>query len=69
MKKQSYKDIVSMISSACNSSFYNGTKDIRDCIIECATKIYIEQMRVESYGPCIDVSAQSPDNYISDEED
>lgn len=69
MQKQSYTDIVRMIKNACNSHFYNGVDGIRPNVIECATKIYIEQMRLDMYGPCVDVSAQSPDNYIDDEED
>lgn len=69
MQKQSYKEILLMVGNACNTTFYNGTRDIRDSVVECATKIYIEQMRLDAYGPCVDTSAQSPDNYISDEED
>ena len=69
MQKQSYKDILLMITNACNKTFYCGTKEIRDSVVECATKIYIEQMRLDAYGPCVDVSAESPDNYTSDEED
>ena len=68
MQKQSFSKIVCMIKYACNENFYNGTRDIRADVIECATKIYIEQMRLDAYGPCVDTSAQSPDNY-TDEED
>lgn len=34
-----------MIVSACNAEFYTGSKEVKDTIIECATKIYIEQMK------------------------
>ena len=61
MQKQSYNDIVRMITESCRNYFYNGTRDIRQNVIECATKIYIEQMRLDAYGPCVDVSAQNPD--------
>lgn len=40
-----YGEIVSMITGACNSCFKNGTDGIRDTILECATRIYIEQTK------------------------
>lgn len=44
-QKKSFKEIISMIVSACNAEFYTGSKEVKDIIIECATKIYIEQMK------------------------
>lgn len=44
-----FNEIVKMIVSACNHHFYNGTRydGLNNTIIECATKIYIEQMKNE----------------------
>lgn len=44
-EKQTFKDILSMIISACNREFYSGAKDAKETVIECATKIYIAQMK------------------------
>lgn len=44
-EKQTFRDILSMIISACNREFYNGAKDTKETVIECATKIYIAQMK------------------------
>lgn len=51
MKKQSFCDILKMIRNSCNIAFYTGYTDIRGVCVEAATKIYIEQMRIEAYGP------------------
>lgn len=51
MKFQSYKNILCMISDACTEHFLLSTSDMRESIIDCATRIYIEQMRIEAYGP------------------
>ena len=60
MRKQSYSEIVNMIKNACNENFHHGVGEIRGNVIECATKIFIEQMRLDAYGPCVDTSAQAP---------
>ena len=49
-EKQTFKEIVEMITSACNAHFVNGTRDIRHTVVECATQIYIAQMKGEYYG-------------------
>lgn len=43
--KLSFKEIIQMITSACNATFTNGTRDIRNTVLECATQIYIAQMK------------------------
>ena len=45
MENKSFKDILQIISSACNATFSNGTRDIRNTVLECATQIYIAQMK------------------------
>ena len=53
MGNKSYKEILQMITSACNATFANGTRDIRNIVLECATQIYIAQMKgasCERYG-------------------
>lgn len=45
MENKSFKEIVQMITSACNAAFANGTRDIRNTVLECATQIYIAQMK------------------------
>jgi hypothetical protein len=45
MQNGSFEDILRMVSSACNSVFYTGTKDRKDTLLECATQIYIAQMK------------------------
>jgi hypothetical protein len=42
--KLSFEEIIQMITSACNTTFINGTRDIRNTVLECATRIYIAQM-------------------------
>ena len=42
MDNKSFEEILRMVASACNSIFYTGTKDT---ILECATQIYIAQMK------------------------
>lgn len=45
MAKKSYDEIMRMIISACNNYFYSGAKDEKRTVIECATQIYIAQMK------------------------
>ena len=45
MGNKSFEEILRMVASACNSIFYTGTKDSKDTILECATQIYIAQMK------------------------
>lgn len=45
IKKMSYDEILRMIINACNNGFYSGVKEIKETVIECATQIYIEQMK------------------------
>ena len=45
MEKKSFYKIVEMIVSACNGNFNRGTSDLRPIVLECATKIYIAQMK------------------------
>lgn len=44
MKNQTFKEILQMIDSACNSIYYAGSKGKENTVIECATRIYIAQM-------------------------
>lgn len=50
MKDKSFKEFYEMISDAVNIFTYNGKSD-NGIIIECATRMYIEQMRIKAYGP------------------
>ncbi len=45
MKNKSFMEILGMIVSACNNTFNNGTRDIKSTVLECATQIYIAQMK------------------------
>ena len=45
MENKSFKEILQMVSGACNATFANGTRDIRQTVLECATQIYIAQMK------------------------
>ena len=47
MKEQTFEEIVYMIKSSCDKNFYKGVDydGMKQEIIRCATKIYIEQMR------------------------
>ena len=45
MMEKPFDDILQMVINACKYNFYNGTKDKEQIIIECATKIYIAQMK------------------------
>ena len=47
MENKSFKELVQMITNACNAVFPAGTRDIRHTVIECATQIYIAQMKGE----------------------
>lgn len=44
-KIETYKDALVTVASACDY-FYRGTAEIRGTIVQCATQIYIEQMRL-----------------------
>ena len=47
MEHMSYKEILLMIENACNKCWYNGSgSDGRKTVIECATQIYIAQMKL-----------------------
>ena len=41
-----FKDILSMVNNACSRVFYTGSKDVKETVIQCATQIYIQQMRM-----------------------
>lgn len=43
-----FNEIVTMITYSCNKHFQKGCSGIRDKIIECATQIYIEQMKINN---------------------
>lgn len=43
MVDKTFREIVAMITDACNASFYSGAKDIKETVINCATQIYIAQ--------------------------
>lgn len=45
MMNQSFDEIVKMIAKSCNNYFTNGVRDIRNTVLECATQIYIAQMK------------------------
>lgn len=42
--KKTYNDILTMIVDACRRNFTDGVENKEQTIIECATKIYIEQV-------------------------
>ncbi len=50
MKEKSFKYFYDMISKSVDIFNYNGRND-NAVIIECATRMYIEQMRIKAYGP------------------
>ena len=43
---ESYEQILRMVKNACNSTFYHGYTGNEEKVIECATQIYIEQMKL-----------------------
>lgn len=45
MESKTFKEILQMVTSACGASFTNGVRDIRSTVLECATQIYIAQMK------------------------
>jgi hypothetical protein len=45
MEKKSFEEILKMVSRACNATFYSGTRDVLKTVLECATQIYIAQMK------------------------
>ena len=48
MAEKSYDEIMRMIINACSNHFYNGAKDEKKTVIECATQIYITQMNTRT---------------------
>lgn len=56
MREQTFEEIVHMIKSSCDKSFYKGVDydGMNQEIIRCATKIYIEQMRTVLSSNAID---------------
>lgn len=47
MNDKSFKEFYDMITDAVDIVSYNGRSD-NEIIIECATKMYIEQMRIQA---------------------
>ena len=45
MENKSFKEILSMVKNACNDNFYSGCRDFPQTALECATQIYIAQMK------------------------
>lgn len=45
MENKSFKEILRMVSNACNDVFYSGTRGLGEKIIESATRIYIAQFK------------------------
>lgn len=43
---QTYSEILSMITKACDIYFHTGSKNLYTEIVESATKIYIKQMEL-----------------------
>ena len=41
----SFDEIVAMIIKSFNKRYYTGTSNMKDEVLECATQIYIEQMK------------------------
>ena len=44
---QTYGEILAMVTKACSTHLYTGTKDIHKEILESATKIYIKNMELD----------------------
>lgn len=44
----SFDEIVSMIIKSFNRHYNNGTSGMQDKVMECATQIYVEQLRIEA---------------------
>ncbi len=42
-----FREILKMINNACCDVFYTGSDGAKEAIIECATQIYIAQMKNE----------------------
>lgn len=45
MENKTFDEIIRMITKSCRDIWYNGTQGKENTIIECATKIYIAQMK------------------------
>ena len=45
MEIKTFDEIMKMITKSCQNIWYNGTQGKEQTIIECATKIYIAQMK------------------------
>ncbi len=48
MDNEKFKAILIGVTNACKRAFYDGEKNIRPTVLECATKIYIEEMKIQS---------------------
>ena len=47
MREKTFDEILDMICNSCNKRFYKGTNydGLKQEMVRCATKLYIEQMR------------------------
>lgn len=48
MDNEKFKAILLGVTNACKKAFYNGVDGIKPTVLECATKIYIEEMARQS---------------------
>lgn len=55
----SFDEIVAMIIKSFNKRYCTGTSEVKDKVLECATQIYIEQMKGD------DISYESRKNRIA----
>lgn len=42
---KSFGEILEMVETACERTFYYGSKGFTETVLECATEIYIAQMK------------------------
>ena len=45
MENKSLNEILSMVINACDRNFYSGCRDFQQTALECATQIFIAQMK------------------------
>ena len=45
MANKPFNEILRMVVTACNENFYTGMKTLTEKALECATQIYIAQMK------------------------
>lgn len=45
---RNFEEILEMVSDACTKVFYSGDKDAKQTVIECATQIYIAEMKEDA---------------------